>query len=130
MENKVVSANELTEQVMKYLNEYKEDIEDTTKKVMKENSQQALNKVKLLAPKRRPEYYRGFKIRLNNLKSKNFYGFTIYNEQHYRLTHLLEFGHYSRSGSWVEGKKHITTTELEYIDKTYNDLQNEIKKGG
>lgn len=50
---------------------------------------------------------------------------TIYNEKHYRLTHLLEFGHATVNGGRVAAHPHIANVE----QKVVKEFEDEIRRG-
>lgn len=59
------------------------------------------------------------------------YSKIAYNKQHYRLTHLLEFGHAKRDGSRNPGTKaipHIRKTEDKYKEKFIQELETKIRR--
>ena len=51
-----------------------------------------------------------------------------YNREHYRLTHLLEFGHANRDGSTTEAIPHIRKTEDKYREKFEQELEKRIRR--
>ena len=46
----------------------------------------------------------------------------IHNKEHYRLAHLLEYGHAKRGGGRVPGRVHIQTIEDEIIKNFESEL--------
>lgn len=51
--------------------------------------------------------------------------------ERYRIIHLNEFGHYDRSGKWVNpaGKGVVDSTLQRYKDKYFDIIKDEIEKG-
>lgn len=53
---------------------------------------------------------------------------TVYNRKHYRLTHLLEFPHATRSGGRTRAVVHIATAEADAIDKLTEKIEKRVGK--
>ncbi len=64
----------------------------------------------------------------NGQKAKNMYSKIVYNKEHYRLTHLLEFGHALRNGKRFEGIPHIRKTEDKYRQEFTEELEKKIRR--
>lgn len=54
---------------------------------------------------------------------------TIYNEKHYRLTHLLEFGHATVDGKRVPAHPHIAAAEQKVIKEFEDEIRRGIENG-
>ena len=105
-----VKLNELSNAIMEYLQEYKEDIEEDVVEVSNEIIKEAKTELKSTSPKAKKtvklkggdvvtpgSYAKSWSIK-NGQKAKDIYSKIVYNREHYRLTHLLEFGHATRNG--------------------------------
>lgn len=67
----------------------------------------------------------------NILQRKNFKVLQIYNtniQNGAKIALLIEYGHASRNGSWVQGKHFITPTMQEEYNKILNTTWKEMKK--
>ena len=60
----------------------------------------------------------------------NFYHTTIRNYTHYRLTHLLEYGHATRNGTTTRAFRHIKPVDEYCIEKMKTNIPKIIQKGG
>lgn len=60
----------------------------------------------------------------------NFYHNTIANARHYRLTHLLEYGHMTRNGTKTRAFRHIEPIDLYCTDRLKRNIPKIIEKGG
>ena len=138
-----VAIDKLSSTLMKYLTEYKEDIEEDVKEVANKNTKEAQKELKQISPRADRtvklrggttvvpgSYAKSWSIR-NGKKAKDIYSKIVYNKEHYRLTHLLEFGHAKRDGSRNPGTKkipHIRTTEDKYRKKFIEELEVKIRR--
>ena len=61
-------------------------------------------------------------------KAKDIYSRVAYNREHYRLTHLLEFGHANRDGSRTKPIPHVRKTEDKYREKFIKELEAKIRR--
>lgn len=130
MEKTKVKPDEVSNIVMKYLNDYQEDIYEevveTTDKITKE----ARDALKRTSPKekkpRKDQYYKGWSVKIGNKGNKK-YQKVIWNRTNYQLTHLLEFGHVKSDGTgWVEPRPHIRKVEETYGIKFVDSLEKKI----
>lgn len=60
----------------------------------------------------------------------NFYHATIMNRRHYRLTHLLEYGHVTRNGTTTRAFRHIEPVDLYCVNRLEKNIPLIIQKGG
>lgn len=63
-------------------------------------------------------------------KGVNFYHATVHNRKHYRLTHLLEYGHMTRNGERTRAFRHIEPIDLYATSRIEKNIPAIIKKGG
>ena len=113
---KTIKPVDLTATVDKLLAEYGDEVFDVMGDAIKETSEKAMNElrsVKHFSSKGNPsgDYSKSWTYeqkKVGRLKEKS----TVYNEEHYRLTHLLESGHSKvlwgrRTGESVQAYPHI-----------------------
>ena len=120
MSNSIKIEN-LQNEVMKYLTNYVEDIEEGVKETTDSVTKEAKEKLKQTSPRsglaRNTKYYKGWAVK-NGTKTRNGshkYTKVIWNKTNYQLTHLLEFGHHKRDGTgWEEAQPNIRIVEEEY----------------
>ena len=63
-------------------------------------------------------------------EGRTFYHATIRNRKHYRLTHLLEYGHATRDGKRTRAFSHIKPVEELCIERMMKNIPKIIEKGG
>lgn len=97
-----------------YSREIKEGIKESTEKIAKGGA----DELKKISPKRKGKYAKSWEAE----QQGNTY--VIRNKDHYRLTHLLEFGHATRSGGRTRAFPHIKNVE----EKIKKDYQDEIER--
>lgn len=138
--NKVKPAD-LSNAIMKYLQEYKEDIEEDVVDISNKVTKEARTELKSVSPKANKtvklkggttvapgSYAKSWSIK-NGQKAKEIYSKVVYNRKHYRLTHLLEFGHATRNGGRTKPMPHIRPTEEKYKEEFTQELEKRIKRG-
>lgn len=60
----------------------------------------------------------------------NYYHATIRNRRHYRLTHLLEYGHVTRNGTRTRAFRHIEPVDLYCVNRLETNIPKIIQNGG
>ena len=130
-----VQPQNLSKVLTKYLNEYKEDIDEEVISSSNSVAKQAKDELTRTSPPKkgslsnRGRHYKdGWTISTQNQKSQNWYTKKIWNKTDYQLTHLLEFGHHIRNGGWVAAQPHIRPVEQKYIQKFVQELEREIRQ--
>ena len=125
MSNSIKIEN-LQKEVMNYLEDYVEDIEEGVIEVTDKLSKEAVKEVRQASPRRqgtrKNPYWKGW-TRKKDTKSKRRYVMKIHNKTNYQLTHLLENGHATRNGGRTKAQPHIRPVEEKY-NKLY---EKEIK---
>lgn len=100
----------LLRQVNEILGQYTKNVDDRMKDVIEDASKRARDELRATSPKGPEGYAKSWSVK----KGKGSKGIqnTVYNKDHYRLTHLLENGHAVKNqhgsyGFWKPKKKHI-----------------------
>lgn len=129
-----IGVIDLNETINNLLNVYGDKVYDALNESMKKVSDMAVQELRAVSrfsPKGNPtgEYSKDW-----DKKSEAITKFTnkiiVYNEDHYRLTHLLEKGHALRRGGRnygsVKAYPHIRPVEQKVISEFENDVINRI----
>jgi len=131
MSKKYVTSNDFGKAMLDLLNEYDDEIYEDVVQTSKDVASQALMAVKGASPRNTGAYAAGWGKNTLNNKNARYYVVRIRNKDHYRLTHLLNFGHNFKSYGKVWGKyrgdNHITKTELEFKRRFAVELKTKIK---
>ena len=117
-----------------FSNEVVEALESSATSVSKE----VVKKLKETSPKRpgHGEYARSWTTEKTGKRSRGLFlsgiGITVYNRDHYRLTHLLEFGHVTRNKKGTYGRTpahpHIGAVEEWAVEELPKRFEKEIQK--
>lgn len=122
-----MKADELAKAINKELKLYASEVEKDVQKSADVATKQAIQELKAKSPKRpgRGNYARSW------TKKKEGNGYVIYNKDHYRLTHLLEYGHVVISFGEKRGHTgknvHIRPVEQKTIQKFEKMIEDAIK---
>lgn len=127
--HKTVEPINLSKAVEEILGKYGDEVFDVLGKAIKETSEEArdeLRSVQTFSPKGHPsgDYSKSWDYeqkRVSRLQTESI----VYNEEHYRLTHLLENGHALRRGGRTYGQAPAYPHIAPVNDKAQ---QNVIKK--
>lgn len=92
------------------MKQYTDDIQSQINVIVDDVGSEARDMLRQSAPKRKGKYRRSLTMELNQKKGSS--RFTVYAKApHYRLTHLLEFGHKTRLKTGKYGNKSRTKSE-------------------
>ena len=121
-----IPPSELSKEIQKYLQEYKEEIDEDVQEETDKAIASAKSELRSISPKNTGNYASGWAVK--SKKYSNGYYKVIWNRKAYQLTHLLEFGHATRSGGRTKAQPHIRPTEEKYKTRFTENLERRIKK--
>ena len=116
--SKTIKPDELTDEIMKGLEEYK----DLSTDAMKESVEKVAKKVK------KGRYKKSWKVTKTDENNERLV-MTVHAGR-YQLTHLLEHGHAKRGGGRVRAIPHIAPAEEEGVKELEEDIKEALEKGG
>jgi len=124
--SKTVEVSLVDKEIMKYLQEYKEDVSEVVEIVSNRVGKKATEELKIKSPTGyRKSYAKGWRLKKDKI-GKNKYIVKIHNKTDYQLTHLLEFGHATRNGGRTEAIPHIRPVEEKYKKIFEQELKRDI----
>lgn len=124
--SKTIEASLVDKEIMKYLQNYKEDVSEVVEQVANKVGKEATDELKQTSPiGHRKSYAKGWRLKKDKV-GKNKYIVKIHNKTDYQLTHLLEFGHATRNGGRTKAIPHIRPTEEKYKKIFEQELKKEI----
>ena len=117
----------LEKAIQKTLAEYEGVTIDSMKAAVDKASKEAVRELKSSSPNRTGAYAKSWAAKKARLTNKWAYQKTVYNKEHYRLTHLLEKGHKvvgAKNGrTWVDARPHIEKVEQKAVETLVNEMK-------
>ena len=118
-------AAEIARELSKYSQEIVEKINISSEKVGKA----AVKQLRQTSPKRTGEYAKSWTITTEKEVGQPHKRIIHAKAPHYRLTHLLEYGHAKVGGGRIEGKPHIRPAEEMVIQAFVREVEEAIERG-
>lgn len=117
---------DISKQLKEILNDYAFEISEEVDKASNSTAKSVTKDLKSSSPKNTGKYGRSWstKEERGTVLNKNF---VVYNKKHYRLTHLLEYGHATVNGGRVPPRPHIKQAEergIQFFEKEVRKMIN------
>lgn len=126
-----VSLDSLDEEIKKALEDYNVEVVRVTNESIKETAKEAAIMLKNGGPyKNRTGAYAKDWTAGQREKTKSVIqvqGYTVYNKNHFQLTHLLEHGHQSRNGGRVKEFAHIAPVNDQMGEMVANKIESKLR---
>lgn len=106
MANKI-QANQMSDEITKWLTEYSEEVSEVSKQVVDEVAEGCFEEVKNHITWKDKKYSASFQLKKSFEDKRNKRNTWYVESPHYRLTHLLEFGHVTRNGGRTKAFPHV-----------------------
>lgn len=120
-----INVGSLGREIGKQLKRYSQIIEDDMDAECEKIAKKAEREIKLLSPVRLGDYRKGWKVKTQSKTGSNTR--VLYNRKHYRRTHLLENGYYTKKGGFVKGRPHIKPVEETVIEEFESAVERVIR---
>lgn len=123
-----IPIQNLSDEIMKGLKEYAEITSDKVKSAVKNAGETAVSEIKNNAPRNKGRYAKSWSVKATK-ENSDLLVLTVYSRDHYRLTHLLEFGHAKRNGGRVPAQPHIALAEEKSVKKLEEEIKAAVENG-
>ena len=125
-----VSVDQLADAITQAMREYTEDVATAIEQTVDEIADAVLMETAMAAPHKTGKYARGFVKTDKALATHGKRKYVIWNKKHYRLVHLLEFGHAKRGGGRVPARPHMRPVYDKYAPQLEAKIKRIIRNGG
>lgn len=117
-------AAEIEKAMKEQLDMANEAVNKSVDKVAKET----VNELGSTSPRKSGHYAEGWAVKEGKVATRSKSA-VVWNEKHYRLTHLLEHGHAKVNGGRVAARPHIGAAEQKAIKAFEDELRRGIEHG-
>ena len=124
-----ISVDQLAAEIARGLAEYSQDVVEKVNVSSEKVGKAAVKKLKQTSPKRYGNYAKSWAMKTEPEVGQPHKRIVHVKAPHYRLTHLLEYGHAKRGGGRVEGKPHIRPAEEMVIQEFVVEVEEAIERG-
>lgn len=115
-------------EISQILEAYTKEVSDGIKGIAEAIGEDAVRELKTTSPKRNSKYAGSWRKKVD--KGSNFINIKVHNAKYYRLTHLLEYGHATRSGGRTIAQPHIKTIEEKANQRFIMEVEALLRNGG
>jgi hypothetical protein len=122
MANNVINSDRLQSAVSDILNEYGETVTEAVNECVQIVADKATAELKTAGSFKGRKYRGSWTNEVN--ERPGYTDAVVFNKRHYRLTHLLEFGHAKQNGGRTRAFEHIAPVN----DKVAEMFETELKK--
>ena len=123
-----VSIDQLAREIAQELSVYSQDVVEKVNISSDKVAKAAVKQLKETSPKRYGKYAKSWAVKKESQVGQPN-ALIIHNKEHYRLTHLLEYGHAKVGGGRVSGKPHIRPAEEQVIRDFAAEVEEAIRNG-
>lgn len=123
-----VRPDRLVGAIVDAVQSYTEAVGEAIAAEVKDTADAVLKEAKRDSPIRTGSYKRGWVRQAQRAPGMSKY--TIWNKKHYRLVHLLEFGHAKKGGGRVEGRPHLGPAYARHGATMPDRIKTIIRNGG
>jgi hypothetical protein len=119
-----ISASNLSSVVSKYLQEYSKEVSDAVEATTETVAQKASDELKGAGKFKGRKYRNSWTFEVH--QKAGYTDAVVFNKKHYRLTHLLEFGHAKQNGGRTTAFEHIAPINNEVGEMFVKELERRI----
>lgn len=119
-----VKVDELASTINQWLTDYSEEVTDVAKEVVDEISEGAMKETKSHITWKDKKYSNSFALKTSYEDKRNKRNTWYVKSPHYRLTHLLEFGHATREGGRTREFPHVRYGD-EFVKNNFERMMRE-----
>ena len=124
-----IKIDQLAAEIAKGLAEYSQDVVEKVNVSSEKVGKAAVKRLKQTSPKRYGNYAKSWAMKTEPEVGQPHKRIVHVKAPHYRLTHLLEYGHAKVGGGRVEGRPHIRPAEEMVIEEFVKEVEEAIKRG-
>ena len=124
-----VNIDQLAAEIAKGLAEYSQDVVEKINVSSERVGKAAVKRLKQTSPKKTGKYAKSWAMKTEPEVGQPHKRIVHVKAPHYRLAHLLEYGHAKVGGGRVEGIPHVRPAEEEVIREFAREVEEAIKRG-
>jgi hypothetical protein len=124
-----VNIDQLAAEIAKGLAEYSQDVVEKVNVSSDKVGKAAVKQLKQTSPKRYGKYAKSWTMKTEPEVGQPHKRIIHAKAPHYRLAHLLEYGHAKVGGGRVEGRPHIRPAEEQVIKDFVSEVEEAIRRG-
>ncbi len=124
-----VKIDQLAAEIARNLAEYSQEVVEKVNISSEKVGKAAVKRLKQTSPKRYGNYAKSWAMKTEPALGQPHKRIVHVKAPHYRLAHLLEYGHAKAGGGRVEGRPHIGPAEEEVIREFTREVEEVIKRG-